>query len=158
MHITKIKYDKALEYGCDLTDIFKRILSDVNQDLNNLEILINDINRSINDCENKKISSGLGLFSCFLIAAGAVAAAVVTGGTSIPTTVVHSLNIAGNLAGGGIHITNLVKCSEVADELNKILADAKQKKNDIKSIICGLNVGVSNLKNIELCLPKYMYY
>lgn len=156
-HITKINYDKVFEYGCDLNKIFKIILDDVMSDLGKLEVLINDINRTIHDCENQKISSGIGIAASAVFAIGGFAAAIITGGASIPATVIHSINSAGNVVSGAIHIKNLVNCTKVAEELNEILKDAQKKRDDIKSIIQKLNIDVSELKIIEQCIPKYMF-
>ena len=96
-----------MEKGVDFKVIFDRILSDINIDLKNLENLIYDINCSIDECEEKNISSRIGIASSALLTFGGVISAILTGGTSIPATIIHSVNAAGNLSCGVIHFSIL---------------------------------------------------
>ena len=157
-HITKFNYDKVLENGGDLTLVFKKILEDVKTDLDNLKILIYDINMSIKDCKNKKISSGIGIGASVFFAASSAISAIATGGASIPITIMHAVNSGVNIVSGGIHISNLVESVKVAEELNKLLDEAIKRRDEIKNVIENLNNSLSELKSLGNCVPIYKYY
>lgn len=157
-HITNFDYDKIFEKGINLKIIFDNILKDINIDLKNLENLIYDINCSIDECEKNKISSGIGIASSVLFAAIGIGSAIATGGASIPLTLGHSVNAVGNLASGGLHIANLVKCSETVKKYKELLDEAKIERDKIKSIISNLQSKISELEETAKCLPKYHDY
>ena len=159
-HITEIEYDKRLQSTEDLQKVFENILKKVQIDLKDFEYLIIQINNSIADCEGKKISSGIGIAGSTLLSIGELGLAVATGGTSWVATGIHIGNSVGNLINGGIHIKNLVKCSEIAKELEIVLNEANQKRNDIKNVINELNKTISQLSKEynNIPLPKYLTF
>ena len=159
-HINEIDYDKRLNSTEDLLKVFEQILKNVDNDLKDLEHLIKNINNSIKECESKKVSSGLAIAGSALLTLGGIGCAIVTGGTSLPATFIHIGNAAGNAVAGGIHIHNLVECTEVAKELENILKLTYEKKNEIKKVINGLNKTISELSKevYNVPIPKYVTF
>ena len=159
-HITEINYEKRRHSTEDLQKVFEEILSKVEIDLKDLEDLIKQINDSIADCERKKIASGLGIAGSALLTIGGIGLAVATAGVSTLATGINIGNSAVNAISGGFHIHNLVKCSEIAKELNEVLKKANEKKNDIKMVINGLNNTITQLSKEynNIPLPKYFTF
>ena len=78
----------------------------------------------------------------------------------MPITLLHIGNAAGNAVAGGFHIHNLVECTEVSKELEKILNLTNKKKNEIKKIISELNKIISELSKeiYNVPIPKYVTF
>lgn len=159
-HITEINYDKSLQSTEDLQPIFENILEKVQSDLEDLEDLITQINYSITECENKKISSGIGIAGSAILTLGGIGLAIATGGTSLLATGMHIGSAAGNAIAGGIHIYNLVECCEIAKKLNVITDEANKKRNDIKKVIDELNNIITELSKEynNIPIPKYLTF
>ena len=159
-HINEIDYDKRLNSTEDLLKVFEQILKKVENDLKDLEYLINSINNNIHECEDKKIISGFGIAGSALLTLGGIGCAIATGGASLPITLLHIGNAAGNAVAGGFHIHNLVECTEVSKELEKILNLTNKKKNEIKKIISELNKIISELSKeiYNVPIPKYVTF
>lgn len=159
-HIKEIDYDKRIKSTEDLIEVFNKILKNVENDLKDLEYLIQKINTSIQECESKKISSGLGIAGSAVLTLGGIGCAIMTGGASVPATLIHIGNAAGNAVAGGIHIKNLVECSKVAKELENILNLTYKKKNEIKGVINDLNDTISKLSKdvYNVQIPKYLSF
>ena len=75
--------------------------------------------------------------------------------TSIPATIIHSVNAAGNLSCGVIHFSNLVKCSAIIKQYKKLLDEAKEERDKIRKIITDLQKKISQLEETAKCLPKF---
>jgi hypothetical protein len=159
-HISEIDYDRRLTSTEDLQKVFENILQKVHDDLKDLEDLIKQINDGIADCENKKISSGIGIAGSALLTVGGIGMAIATCGTSLVATGIHIGNSAGNAISGAIHIHNLVKSCEIAKKLKKVLNEANKKRNDIKKVINDLNIIIYKLSKEydNIPLPKYLNY
>lgn len=157
MHITQIDYNKHLESTEDLQKVFENILKKVQNDLKDLENLINKINNDIIECEKKKQQSKIGIVASSILTGVQIGLGLATFGAS---SAMHFGNAAGNAVSGGFHTYNLLKCSEIMKELNKLLEEANKLKEDIKQKINDLNEAISKLSKEfnDIPIPKYITF
>lgn len=157
MHITQIDYNKHLKSTEDLQKVFENILKKVQNDLKDLENLINKINNDIIECEKKKQQSKIGIVASSILTGVQIGLGFATLGAS---SVMHFGNAAGNAVSGGFHTYNLLKCSEIMKELNKLLEEANKLKEDIKQKINDLNEAISKLSKEfnDIPIPKYITF
>ena len=124
--------------------IISEVFKEIRQDYNELEDLINNINKDIEIAEEHENKSTLGLIASVGLLIVGIAL------TKNPFTVLHGASLTSNVASG---VGNAIIISDSIDtkkKLKKILTDAEEQEKKIKEELDNLNEKLSELEKGRL--------